>query len=396
MPLARGAIMRLNVETTEGRKPLASTSAAQAAGLDALLSYLEDSQLFLHDLEGRLIFWSRSCEHIFGFPKTAAMGRLLEDLLHPVFPIAREEIEQQVLSSGFWQGEISYRRQDQSVIAVMSHWALQRDDQGLPAAFAQEVTPLNLPTSLVRDSHSRLSLTEITELISATNWQGWFTAALLHFTHRRQIERAGEEIAYLDRQQIGQDLHDEVGQELTSLGLFADTLAESLKRESPANAALAQRIREGVRRSLQKVRATARGLTVSVVNGSELPRALEELVGRLGEVSKVHCEFISHSHEPSLNAIQATHLFRIAQEACTNAIKHANAARLIIAIQSKDGDFLLRIQDDGDGIANTTQGLGRQIMRNRAQSIGAQLTIEAATPKGTLVSCLLGKERISA
>lgn len=396
MSSIRGVSEQVRDETTESRISLASTSAAQAAGLESLLSHLEDSRLFLHDLEGRIIFWSSGCEHIFGFSKTAALGRLLEDLFHPVFPIPREEIEQQVLSSGFWQGEVSYRRQDQSVIAVTSQWALQRDDQGLPAAFAQEVTILNLPDLSERDSYSRLPLTEITELVSAPNWLGWFTAASIQFARRRELERAEKDIAFLERQRISRDLHDDVGQELTSLGLFADTLAETLKSELPSHAALAHRIREGVKRSLRKVRAVARGLTADVAHGAQLPQALQELVGRLGECSKVECEFISHSQEPLLNAIQATQLYRIAQEACTNAIKHANASRLTLTIQAKDGDFLLRIQDDGDGISNATQGLGRQNMRDRAQAIGAQLTIEAARPTGTLVSCSLEKAKISA
>ena len=132
------------------------------------------------------------------------------------------------------------------------------------------------------------------------------------------------------------------------------------------------KIRQGINDVLREVRSIARGLALAEVDpagfvggigGNGLP--LERDFGRSLCISRREGARIKDS-------LQATHLYHIAQEACTNALKHANAKNVEIRMQSTNDTFVLQIEDDGIGISKVApQGLGLRIMRNRASVIGA-------------------------
>lgn len=212
-------------------------------------------------------------------------------------------------------------------------------------------------------------------------------------TKRKELEREVVEIATLEQQRIGQDLHDDCGQELTALGLLADSLIESLREAPPHDVALARKIGDGLRRVLRQVRSISRGLARAEVEPDGLAAALSELVVRLGETPGVRCVFEGDDTATVKDRITATHLYHIAQEACTNALKHAEAKRLAVRLGLKHRVLWLEIEDDGMGMpADAPPGLGQRIMNNRASLIGACLMIESAKPQGTLVRCILSKE----
>jgi PAS domain S-box-containing protein len=224
-----------------------------------------------------------------------------------------------------------------------------------------------------------------------------FTGIVRNITKRKELEQEIVEIATLEQRRIGQDLHDECGQELTALGLLADSLIENLGKTAPESVEIARKVEQGVQRVLRQVRNISRGLAQAQLEPAGLPAALVELTGRLSETSGVHCFFHGDEVVPIEDTLKATHLFHIAQEACTNALKHAQATTIEVRLCSSDGVVLLQIQDDGIGIPqDAREGLGRRIMRNRASVIGARLTIEPAQPRGTLVTCTLGKEHSDA
>jgi PAS domain S-box-containing protein len=220
-----------------------------------------------------------------------------------------------------------------------------------------------------------------------------FTGILRDITRRKELEREVVEIAALEQQRIGQDLHDQCGQELTALGLFADTLVNSLKDRSPPDVALAQKITQRAKGVLRQVRGIAKGLALTEVEAANLPDALAELAARLSETSEIRCRFQGEAAICVADNIQATQLYHIAQEACTNALRHADAKNIEIRLDSNDNALTLKICDDGRGIpAEVNAGLGLRIMHNRANVIGAILSIEAAEPHGTAVTCALTPE----
>src|SRR5581483_1550081 len=201
------------------------------------------------------------------------------------------------------------------------------------------------------------------------------------------------EIATLEQQRIGQDLHDDCGQELTALGLLADGLVESLKESASEDGEVATKIDQGLKRVLRRIRNIARGQVLAEVEAECLPAALAELTSRLSETSGIRFVFENEQNVHISDSIRATHLFHIAQEACTNALKHARATSVEVRLQYGENALILRIQDDGIGIPeDAREGLGRRIMRHRASAMGARLSIEPAKPQGTVIICTLSQE----
>jgi two-component system CheB/CheR fusion protein len=222
-----------------------------------------------------------------------------------------------------------------------------------------------------------------------------FIGILLDISRRKQLEREVVEIAALEQKRIGENLHDDCGQELTALGLLADSLVQDPENQSPEIAKTTRKLEEGIRRVLRQVRGLSRGLALAEVEPSELPGALAELASRLSETTDVQCVFHSDNDIVIDSKALATHLYHVAQEACTNALKHANANTVEVRLRQTQETLILSIRDDGAGIADeVNEGIGLRIMRNRASVIGAKLTIEPAEPHGgTVVTCTLNREK---
>ena len=213
----------------------------------------------------------------------------------------------------------------------------------------------------------------------------------------RVVERADFEehlmaIAEKTQQGIAQDLHDDVGQELTGLGLKAETLVEMLASSKSRAGKLAADVAAAVDRTRGKVRKLSRGL---------LPVALEEgdLVGAIGQLaaaattgSHIACAF--HCSHPDLvgDSRVAMHVYRIAQEAVSNAVRHSGARNIRITLLQEHGETVLSVADDGAGLpgdAPPPGGMGLRTMRYRAGLIGGALEVGPGPNGGTLVVCRL-------
>jgi two-component system CheB/CheR fusion protein len=221
-----------------------------------------------------------------------------------------------------------------------------------------------------------------------------FSGVLRDLSARKALEREVLEVATMEQWRIGQELHDSTGQELTALGLLAEGLVEALAKSSPAEAVLATKIAEGIKRVLGQVRALSRGLIPVEVDAAGLMAALAELASRTSGLHGVTCTF--DCREPVLleDNQTATHLYRIAKEAVTNALKHSRAKNITISLEGDDRSVTLRIRDDGVGFPREpveTKGMGLKIMRYRAGLIDARLAVGPAQPGGILVSCTLNK-----
>ena len=151
---------------------------------------------------------------------------------------------------------------------------------------------------------------------------------------------------------------------------------------------------QGLRRSQQQLRGVLRGLLPVAVDGEGLMAALADLASRTQQQAKVTCTFDCPERVSLTDNLTATHLYFIAQEAVSNALKHGKPRNIWIALQSNPA-LVLRVKCDGIGMLArplATEGLGLRIMRNRAAIIGARLTIEPAEPTGTVVTCELVKK----
>jgi PAS domain S-box-containing protein len=232
--------------------------------------------------------------------------------------------------------------------------------------------------------------------VSEINQEGVFTGILRDVSARKELEGEVLQATALEQRRIGQELHDSVGQELTGLGLMADALAQRLASGalSPAEVKLATRVSDGLQRALAQVRALSHGLVPVDVDPEGLRAALEDLAARSGEQSGTPCVFESSGPVQLADAASATHLFRIAQEAVGNALRHGHATRLRLALRGGPGSLTLTVEDDGTGLPEAPadgKGLGLRLMRYRAGLIGGTLAIGPASDagRGTLVTCVL-------
>jgi PAS domain S-box-containing protein len=235
--------------------------------------------------------------------------------------------------------------------------------------------PVDLAVSELRDQGRRM-----------------FTGVIRDISARKQLEREVLEVATLEQRRIGQALHDSTGQELTALGLLAETLAESVEKQAPGAAPLAAKVREGLRRTLAQVRAYARGLVPVDVDARGLPAALAELAARTGEVHGVRCTLECDEALEVADNHTASHLYHIAQEAVTNALRHGRPRQITIRLEGDSKLLALSVHDDGTGLPPEppdSRGMGLKIMRYRAGLIQARLVIEPAAPTGTVVICTL-------
>ena len=181
-----------------------------------------------------------------------------------------------------------------------------------------------------------------------------------------------------EQRRIGQDLHDGTGQELTGLGFLAQELTESLQEKSLTEAVVARKIVEGLDRALKQVRQVSKGLIPVDVSAEGLMVALGDLADSVTSQSKVKCHF--SGPVPIHDNQTATHLYRIAQEAITNALKHSRANHITVSLEAHDSGVTLSIRDDGTGLtdqADAATGMGLKIMRYRASLIGATFNVES-------------------
>jgi signal transduction histidine kinase len=208
---------------------------------------------------------------------------------------------------------------------------------------------------------------------------------------RKELEREVLETAANEQQRIGQELHDSVGQELTALGLMFNALAERSRRTG-AESQIIDRLTSGLIRVQQHIRALSHGLLPVPVEAKGLYTALEDLASDTTEKSGIQVRFSSSGRPAVSNHSAATHLYRIAQEAVNNALRHADPQHITLTLQDDGCGLSLRIEDDGAGIQSPldqSRGMGLRIMQYRAEQIGGLLSLGRSEAGGTLVTCSL-------
>lgn len=215
--------------------------------------------------------------------------------------------------------------------------------------------------------------------------------ALLEHTQRLEHEIIG--ISEREQQRIGQDLHDGICQFLAGIGCAAASLKGDLaKMKLRAEAEVAQELATLLQDAVVQTRNLARGLVPLKMNEVGLASALEELAVSVRRLAGIPCLFESSGPPVILDDSVATHLYRIAQEALNNAIKHGKARNLGVSLSSDRSRTTLRIADDGSGLSQTARaagGMGLNIMNYRARLCGTELNIEEPPSGGTVVSCTI-------
>lgn len=317
-----------------------------------LLEISHDAIFVWRDPGGIIEVWNRGAVELYGYEPDETRGRISHALLKTIHPVPWPQIEAQLRSVGRWEGELIHHTKDGRAITVSSR-------------------------------HQRVPTTDGTLLILESNRD---------VTAQKRLEREVLDTSAREQRRIGQDLHDDLCQQLASIQLMTGMVADDLSTVAPPEAARISRIAEQVRQTIDRAKRLARGLSPVALESGGLRAGLEELVETSARLFGVRCELVGDDGGDltQVDIDTGTHLYRIAQEAITNAVKHGRASRLRVHLDSGPEHWVLTVADDGSGCPGQPaegKGMGLRTMQYRASTIGGSLEVRSSPGRGTSVSC---------
>jgi PAS domain S-box-containing protein len=307
------------------------------------------------DINNMIRMANPAFERMFGFKAGATVGTSIDDLITQPPGMRRERPDQHLLGSiteppGLTPVEFKCRR---------------RDGSTFDAACVATLTHVD------GETHRLAVITDVTE--------------------RRGLEREILEIAGREQLRIGSDLHDGLGQDLTGVALMLRSVVAQLRKENSSARTDVEDIISLVNGAIESTRAMARGLAPVGADRGGLIAGLQSMAVRGMERYGVRAHFNTSLEEPlTLDDGAATHLYRIAQEAFTNAIRHGRVTQVTIDLATAEGTLTLSVQDNGRGFDErnaSNNGMGMKLMRYRAQMLGGDVTIANNKGGGVVVRC---------
>jgi len=219
-----------------------------------------------------------------------------------------------------------------------------------------------------------------------------FTGIVRDISEQRRLEQEVLRISEHERQRIGQDLHDGLGQMLTGIGLITKNLSHQLARNGHELAKEADEISSLIKEADEHARTLARGLVPVEFEEKGLEAALERLKQNAEKLFDIEFTLDVSGELDFDDATQAIHLYRIAQEGVSNAVKHGSSTKVAVHLASTEKHIRLRVADNGSGFAqnwDTKGGLGVRIMQFRARLIGGNLEVSDIPDKGAIITCTI-------
>lgn len=339
-----------------GAKLLARSKSAVRDGEERLRAILETAVegIITIDERGRIESFNPASERIFGCTAAEVIGKNVNVLMSTPH---REQHD------GYLE---NYRRTGHAKIIGIGRETFARRKDGT-------LFPIDLSVSEVRLSDRRI-----------------FTGFIRDITERKRLEKENLEISEREQRRIGQDLHDGLCQHLAGIEMLSQVLAHKLEARSKDAAARATEIAKAVREAISQTRLLARGLSPVTLEAEGLMSALAELAVNTEKMFRVRCGFDCPEIVKFNDHAAATHLFRIAQEAVSNAIKHGKAKRISLHLREEANGISVRVADDGVGFPKNFPGgggMGLRIMQTRIGMVGGTLRVEENPAGGVTVFC---------
>ncbi|MEO8016404.1 MAG: PAS domain-containing protein [Pseudomonadota bacterium] len=307
------------------------------------------------DINNMIRMANPAFERMFGFQPGMAVDTSIDDLIAQVPGMRRDRLDQHLL------GTIT----EPPGLAPVEFKCRRRDGSMFEAACVATLTHVD------GETHRLAVITDVTE--------------------RRVLEREILEIAGREQLRIGSDLHDGLGQDLTGVALMLRSVVALLRKEDSSARADVEDIISLVNGAIESTRAMARGLAPVGADRGGLIAGLQSMAVRGMERYGVRAHFNTSLKEPlTLDDGAATHLYRIAQEAFTNAIRHGRVTQVTIDLATAEGVLTLSVQDNGRGFDErnaSNNGMGMKLMRYRAQMLGGDVTIANNKGGGVIVRC---------
>jgi signal transduction histidine kinase len=183
---------------------------------------------------------------------------------------------------------------------------------------------------------------------------------------------------------------------MTGIAFLAKVLQQKLQAKALEEAEAAGNIASLINEALTQTRRLSRGLCPAVLDSNDIEAALEQLAENLRTLFAVSCELQCEPEIEITDNAVAVHLYRIAQEAATNAIKHGHAKHIGLSLTSTQSRLVLKIKDNGSGlptVAAKVKGMGLRVMHHRARMIGATISLRPSKEGGVTVTCSLPRRR---
>lgn len=230
--------------------------------------------------------------------------------------------------------------------------------------------------------------------VSEVPWKGKriFLGIVRDLSQKRELEKTVLDIANEERQRIGRDLHDGLGQMLTGIRMIAESLARKLKANEVPGADEVREISEMVKEADEYARTLSHGLVQVDLEKMGLCIALENLTKRIPKMYGMECSYIENGQVEFENHNMAIHIYRIVQESVNNIIRHAGAKKILIRLSRNEYHTSVTIEDNGKGfdpLSIQKGGSGIQIMKYRAEILGGILNISRTEDETTRVQCII-------
>ncbi len=304
------------------------------------------------DETGRILLFNPAAERLFGYRAEEVIGRNISILMPSPYREQHDRYIRNYLETG--RRRIIGRGREVT--------GLRKDGSTFP---------MYLAVSEVRLPDRRL-----------------FTGIVRDLSETRRLEREILRISDEERRRIGQDLHDGLGQMLTGMALISQSLARRLAAQGRPEASELEELTDLIRQADQQARTLARSLIPVELEANGLEAALKRLASQAEQLFGVPCRLKADRRAHLSDNVAATHLYRIAQEAINNAVRHGKAKHLEIRLAADREALHLWIRDDGIGIPAElpeTSGMGLRIMHYRARLLGGHLEVRRRRRGGTEV-----------
>jgi PAS domain S-box-containing protein len=221
---------------------------------------------------------------------------------------------------------------------------------------------------------------------------GYLTGAIFDITERKQLEDKILGIRESQRQEIGQILHDDIGQQMTGITLLAESLVGLLESKGLLEeAGKARVVADRSYAALEDLRLVARNLYPVQITPDGFADALSSLAYDAQSLSGMECTFSNLAGETSLSNSQATQMYYIAREAVNNSIKHSSGSHILIGMTRKENRICVAVSDNGSGFVHCShsKGIGLDIMQFRAGMSNGEFSIKENEDGGTTVMIIV-------